>query len=170
VSETGSVTSEGDVINAIAGIAPGSRLDRLRRRRGDAFRHVQDSQNALLFPPDDAAIGHTERAAIALRVALIAKDERLATYYRMLLGEAKGEELLAAVVEPEAGGARLGALMRHADLLAQAPGEATVEDLRKLEALGYSSRDIVALAQLVAFVSFQSRLLAGLRILQEERP
>ena len=59
--------------------------------------------------------------------------------------------------------------MRHADLLAQAPAEATAEDLRKLEALGYSSRDIVALAQLVAFVSFQSRLLAGLRILQEER-
>ena len=109
------------------------------------------------------------RAAIALRVALTAKDEKLATHYRALLGQAGGAELIAPVVRPDAGDVKLAALLHHADLLAHAPGEAKAEDLRKLEAIGLSSRDIVVVAQLVAFVSFQMRLLAGLRILREER-
>ena len=160
---------QGDVIDAIAGIEPRSLLGRLRRRRRDVFDHAEGCHRVLLLPDDPGGVSRAERAAIALRVALITKDEGLATHYRMLLGEANGEELITAVVEPEAGGAMLGALLRHADLLAQAPGDATAEDLRKLDALGYTSRDVVALAQLVALVSFQSRLLAGLRILQEEK-
>jgi CMD domain protein len=158
-----------DVVDAIAGIAPGSPLDRLRRRRGEVFRHTQGSHDALLLPQNEGGISRAERAAIALRVALTAKDERLAAHYRTLLGEAGGSELIGAIVRPEIGDARLAALLHHADLLAHAPGNAMAEDLRKLEALGFSSRDIVVVAQLVAFVSFQMRLLAGLRILKEER-
>ena len=169
MTETRPHTSEGDVIDAIAGIAPGSVLDRLRRRRGEVFRHTQGSHDVLLLPQDEVGITRAERAAIALRVALTAKDEGLAAHYRKLLGQAGGEELIATVVHPDAGELRLGALLRHADLVALAPKEATSEDLRKLEALGLSRRDIVVVAQLVAFVSFQTRLLAGLRILREER-
>ena len=169
MTEPSIFTSSGDVVDAIAGIAPGSPIDRLRRRRGDVFRHTQGSHDALLYPRDEGGVRRPERAAIALRVALTAKDERLATHYRALLNEAGGSELIGTVVQPDTGDKRLAALLHHSDLLAHAPGNATAEDLRKLEALGFSSRDIVVVAQLVAFVSFQARLLAGLRILREER-
>lgn len=162
-------TSDGDVTDAIAGVAPGSRIDRLRRRRGEVFRHVQGSHDVLLFPQDEGGISRAERAAIALRVALTAKDERLAAHYRKLLAEADGSELIGAIVQPDLGEPRLAALLHHADLLSHAPGNATLDDLRKLQALGFTSRDIVVAAQLVAFVSFQMRLLAGMRILREER-
>jgi CMD domain protein len=168
VTESSIFTSSGDVVDAIAGIAAGSPIDRLRRRRGDVFHHTQGSHDALLYPRDEGGVRRAERAAIALRVALTAKDERLATHYRALLNEA-GARSSSPPVQPDTGDKRLAALLHHSDLLAHAPGNATAEDLRKLEALGFSSRDIVVVAQLVAFVSFQARLLAGLRILREER-
>jgi CMD domain protein len=169
VDEPKLFTSDGDVIDAIAGVAPGSRIDRLRRRRGDVFRHVQGSHDVLLFPQDEGGVGRAERAAIALRVALIAKDERLAAHYRALLSEAGGSELIGAIVQPDLGEPRFAALLHYADLVSQAPDTATPEDVAKLRALGFTSRDIVVVAQLVAFVSFQIRLLAGMRILREER-
>jgi CMD domain protein len=161
-----------DVIDAIAGIAPGSRLAELRRQRAEVFRHSQGSHDVLLLPSDPGGVSRAERAAIALRVALAAKDEKLAAHYRDLLRKAGGEALLAPVEHPSAGDspARFAALLRHVDLVAAAPGRATQADLRRLAALGLTSRDIVAVSQLIAFVSFQTRLLAGLRILQEERP
>jgi CMD domain protein len=170
--ETKGLMPAGDVVDTIAGLEPGSRLAELRRRRGEVFRHAQGSHDVLLLPADPGDVSRAERAAIALRVALAAKDEKLAAHYRMLLRQAGGEALIAAVEHPGAGdaGARLAALLRHADLLAHTPRDATQADLRKLEALGLTSRDIVAVSQLIAFVSFQTRLLAGLRILREERP
>jgi CMD domain protein len=161
-----------DVIDAIAGLAAGSRLAELRRQRAEVFRHSQGSHDVLLLPSNPGGVGRAERAAIALRVALAVKDEKLAAHYRALLRQAGGEALVAPVEHPSAGdaSARLAALLRHADLVASAPGRATQADLRRLEAQGFTSRDIVAVSQLIAFVSFQTRLLAGLRILREERP
>jgi uncharacterized protein YciW len=37
-----------------------------------------------------------------------------------------------------------------------------------LKAAGFGPRDIVTLSQLIAFVSFQARLLVGLRLVGEE--
>lgn len=51
-----------------------------------------------------------------------------------------------------------------ADLL---PVEATPTSLRALTRAGWSKEGIVTLAQLIAFVSFQSRLIAGLRLLND---
>ncbi|MFI5015082.1 MAG: CMD domain protein [Hyphomicrobiales bacterium] len=170
--ETRSDGRDEDVIDEIAGIEPGSRLAELRRQRAEVFRHSQGSHDVLLLPADPGSVSRAERAAIALRVAAAAKDERLAAHYRGLLREAGGEALIAFVEHPGAGGApaRLAALLRHADLLAETPRYAAKADLEKLEALGLSGRDIVAISQLIAFVSFQTRVLAGLRILKEERP
>ncbi len=52
-----------------------------------------------------------------------------------------------------------------ARLLTFTPVEATPAALQTLGDAGWSLRGIVTLAQLVAFVSFQSRLLSGLRLL-----
>ena len=59
-------------------------------------------------------------------------------------------------------------LLRHANLVALRPGECGQADIDRLAALGLSPRDVVAVTQLVAFVPYQVRLLAGLRAMQRE--
>ena len=65
-------------------------------------------------------------------------------------------------------GARLAAVLEHAERVATAPGSATPEHLRALEAAGLSAQAIVALSQLIAFVAYQIRVVAGLRLLAQE--
>ncbi len=52
------------------------------------------------------------------------------------------------------------------DLLTLRPREAAPAHLQALRAQGLSERNIVSLSQLIAYVNFQVRLLAGLQLLQ----
>ena len=114
------------------------------------------------MPADVGGIGRPERAAFACRVARLAKADRLAAHYAAMLADA-GEESLVAIADlaapPESG--RLGAIVRHVDLLAVDPGRATRADVEALRSAGLTDRDIVALAGLVAFVSYQIRRRRG---------
>ncbi len=147
-----------DIVDTIAEIAETSPLGQLRRQRAEIFRHTQGSHDVLVTPEDPGGVSLQERAAIALLLAEHDRDEALAAHYRTLLDAEGGA--------PE--GARWEALRVHAAMLAASPGEATARHLRNLEAVGLSSRDIVAVSQLIAFVSYQTRLLAGLRLLRGE--
>ncbi len=62
-------------------------------------------------------------------------------------------------------GARLGSALNHAHLLVFRPREASRAALDTLLAAGWSADDIVTLSQLVAFLSFQIRVVSGLRTL-----
>ncbi len=62
-------------------------------------------------------------------------------------------------------GARLAAAIAHAHLLVFRPRDATPAAMQALLAAGWSSTAIVTLSQLVAFLSFQVRTVAGLRTL-----
>jgi CMD domain protein len=62
-------------------------------------------------------------------------------------------------------GSRLVAALHHAHLLVLHPRDASPAALQKLLDAGWSSTDIVTLSQLVAFLSFQIRVIAGLRAL-----
>jgi hypothetical protein len=53
-------------------------------------------------------------------------------------------------------------------LLTFSPVEATPSALKTLTQAGWSKEGIVTLAQLIAFVSFQSRLITGLRLLNDK--
>ena len=46
------------------------------------------------------------------------------------------------------------------------PGSATRDDIETLTSVGLSSHAIVSLSQLISYVNFQSRVLAGLRALK----
>ncbi|MFD1541696.1 CMD domain protein [Nonomuraea guangzhouensis] len=67
--------------------------------------------------------------------------------------------------DPEALGIRLAAAFEHAHLLVFRPREADPKDLRALADADWSDTGIVTLSQLVAFLSFQIRVVAGLRLL-----
>jgi CMD domain protein len=62
-------------------------------------------------------------------------------------------------------GARLSAGLAHAHLLAFHPRDANPQALQALLDAGWSATDIVILSQLVAFLSFQIRVVVGLRAL-----
>jgi alkylhydroperoxidase domain protein/CMD domain protein len=63
-------------------------------------------------------------------------------------------------------GTRLQAALRHAHFLVFHPRDAQPGRLRALEAAGWAADDIVVLSQLVAFLSFQLRVVAGLQVLE----
>jgi uncharacterized protein YciW len=60
-------------------------------------------------------------------------------------------------------GPRLSAALAHAHLLAYHPRDASAQALLALQQAGWSETDIVILSQLASFLSFQIRLVAGLR-------
>ena len=62
-------------------------------------------------------------------------------------------------------GARLAAALEHAHLLVFRPRDAAPADMQALLDAGWSTTAIVTLSQLVAFLSFQVRVVAGLRTL-----
>jgi CMD domain protein len=158
-----------DVIDAVAEIAEGSALAALRAQKPDLVRYSQGSHDVLLAPDDPGGFSLAERAAVALRIAVLDEHPALAAHYRERLRAVGGAALLdAAERGPEpATPTRLAAILDHVQRLTTAPGSATPAHLASLQAVGLAPRDIVSLSQLIAFVSYQVRLLAGLRLLAE---
>lgn len=157
-----------DLIDALAGIESGSALAALRARRQDALRHTQGALEALLSPGAHNGLDEAERLAVALRVATLNRDAELAGHYRDRLEGLDGGPVMAAEVErfPDgAHGPRQRAVLGHVDRATLAPRTATRDHLALLRAAGLGEPEIVTLSQLVAFVNYQARLLAGLRLL-----
>ena len=159
-----------DLVESMLGIAPGSPLAELRARRPEARRHAEGAYRELLMPEDPGNVSHAERAALALRVALREGDKALAARFRALLEAAGGEEAIMLAEDLSDGimEGRLPALLRYADMVAAKPATVGQDTSDALSAMGLTPRDIVAVTQLVAFVPYQVRLIAGLRALQEE--
>lgn len=164
-----------DVISSLAGIAPGSPLAELRAQRPEATSHAQGSYTALFDPPELFGLRPVERFATALRVATIHDAAEATEHYRQRLVEAGASpEIVAAAALQDAGSAsqsdpavppRLQAILTHADLLATHPVDATPDHLQALADAGLATVEIVQLSQIVAFISFQVRVVAGLKLI-----
>lgn len=161
----------GDVIDRLAGVAPGSKLARLRAERPALVAAAQGSHQALFEPEEPGNVSHRERDGLALRVAVLTPSPELVAWHRQRLAARGVDAATIAAFEQGPGSpgltAREVALLRHADLLANRPGRATPGDIAALRAAGFGPRDIVTVSQLIGFVSFQARLLVGLRLVGE---
>jgi CMD domain protein len=69
------------------------------------------------------------------------------------------------VADPDSLGPRLAAALEHAHLLVFRPREASRGALQALLDAGWSTTGVVTLSQLVAFLTFQVRVVTGLRLL-----
>ena len=147
-----------DLLERIIGVAPDSLLSRLRAQRPDIVRHTQGSHDVLLFPADPGGLSLSERALAAARVAELSGHAGLARHYR---------GLLAARGAPPAS-TRVDTILNHVTRVATSPGSALPEHIQQLRAAGLTARDIVALTQIVAFVSYQVRAAIGLSLLAQE--
>jgi len=191
-----------DVIDQLAGIAPGTTLDAVRRQRSDARTHAQASFTALFAPLDPAGFSLTERWAVAAFVAALHGQAETAAFYAAHLAESDPKGTLAAAVIAEAAqavaqgpfgryppgplsaedtagtvhriaadrravlGPRLAAALEHVHMLVYHPRDAAPPWLQALVDAGWTTPQIVTLSQLVAFLSFQIRVVLGLRAMQ----
>lgn len=118
-SNTSTVPAATDIIDALAGIAPGDALDAARARRPEARTHAQGSFEALFLPDDTSHVALAERAAVALFVARLHRQAAAVEFYGALLRETgKGlgagagealEPLIVAEAERAAGSGPYGA-------------------------------------------------------------
>jgi CMD domain protein len=160
-----------DLVDAAAGLSPESPVARLRRQREAFVRHTQGSHDVLITPADPAGLSLIERAAVALRVASIEHDAALIEHYRSRLRQIVADAATIEAAEASAGlldvSPRLAAILDHVALVATSPGSASQSRLDALRNAGLAPRDIVTIAQIVAFVSYQVRVVAGLRALAQ---
>jgi CMD domain protein len=193
--------SEPDVIDLLAGVEPGSRLDAIRAQRPQARENAQRSHLALFAPGSPGGVSAEERHALAAFVAGLHGEASVLAFQRTRLDQPNARPGLSAALDEEiargsargpygryptgplsvedrpgpihrvAGenrarlGARLSTAFEHAHLLVFHPRDAGPAALQALLDAGWSTTDIVTLSQLVAFLSFQIRVIAGLRAL-----
>lgn len=153
-----------DVMARIAGIAPGSAPAAARGLRPDVVRFTQASDDAVFRPASDGGLTRAERAAAALRIARLIEDDVLVAHYEALLRPPDPGGALAAstIGVTPVGSDRWSRILAHVDRLTQMPAASEARHITLLAEAGLSSQAIVALSQLVAYVSYQARVRAGL--------
>jgi uncharacterized protein YciW len=148
-----------DLLETIIGVAPGSSLSQLRALRPEIVRPTQGSHDVLLSPADAGGLPLGERALVAARVAELSGHPGLAAHYRSLLAERDQPPQTQ----------RRGTILRHVERVTVAPGTALPEHIQALRDVGLDPRAIVALTQIVAFVSYQVRAAVGLSLQVQEK-
>lgn len=187
-----------DVIDHLVGIGTGSALDLLRRSRPVRRDEIQAAYRALFAPTTDEGPTVADRFAVAAFVAdLQDPDGPTAEHYFAQLDDRGLAVRIAAAAEqarqsgpwgeyrePGLQGENragewftvdrsqftdpLAVVLEHAHLLVLHPRDARPQALERLLAAGWSRPAVVTWSQLISYVSFQVRVVAGLRVLQQE--
>ena len=123
-----------DLIDAVAGIAPGSRLDLLRRERSDIRRHIQGTHEALFSPDNAFGLSLAERYAAAFHAARLNASAGLAAHYHEQLTCFPGAVSAAQIEAGTSDETRLAAILRHTALMTETPDEGTPKALAALTA------------------------------------
>jgi CMD domain protein len=159
-----------DVMDDLAGLTADSPLGKLRRERLDVVKHLQGSDDVIFHPADDGGLTRAVRAASALRIVELLRDKALVAHYQARLSALDPSGVLAKTVEGDARTeGRRNAILAHVDLVTRDPRSAERKDIDELLAVGLSPHAIVSLSQLVAYVNFQARVLAGVRMLRDAK-
>lgn len=150
--ETTGTTGPVDVIDAAAGLAPGTTLHAARRFRATVVEATQASHDALLHEPVQG-LSTADRMRVAVHCCEAAQAPQLVAHYRALLEQQPTQEAASAA---------LPAMQEWAGLLTTDPRRGDRAALHALRTASLPDAAIVALAQLVAFLSYQTRVVAGL--------
>lgn len=156
-----------DAMDKAAGLSPQDALFETRRLRPEFVEGAELCRRSVLIPESDLGLPSVLRVALARRMAALNADAILVDSYdhQLALLEPSAEMLALAqggtdFEEP------LATIARHADLVTLTPKTAAQDDIRRLVDAGLSNPQIVALSELIAFVSFQIRVATGLRLLR----
>lgn len=148
----GGAPTYADVIDTVLGDRAAA-VRELRRARPPVVEHTQGVFEALLDGPATVALGRERVIAAAVAVAELAGAPELAAHYA------------GFGTVPAAGDPVLAAVLKHAAQVSTAPASLTRADIDALSAAGLTATDIVTVAQLIGYVHYQARLLAGLTLI-----
>ncbi|MFJ4142455.1 CMD domain protein [Pseudomonas sp. NPDC089734] len=155
-----------DVLDTLLGIAPGSNLHQVRHARAKVVSATQGSHELFFDPqlPDNLSL--VERLLVAYYACRLTPQVLLADHY---LEQLQAQDVDPAVIALIDAGSietlddpRLLAILDFTRTLIVSPVEGDRTALQRLQAAGLSSAEIVVLGQLIAFLSYQVRLAAGL--------
>ena len=147
-----------DVIDTAAGLRPGDRLYSARRFRTKVVNATQASHDAILLQAVPG-LAVADRLRVAAHACDAADAPALARHYRDLLAAAADAQVPSSPALP--------AMLQFAAMLTTDPRRGDRAAVAALKVAGLDDAAIVALAQLVAFLSYQTRVVAGLRALGE---
>nr|WP_269327650.1 peroxidase-related enzyme [Kineosporia mesophila] len=154
---------EMDLASARADLAPltgDDPLSALATVREDVRAPTLALDDLVLRPVEERGLSRTDRLRIALRVAQVNQHTALTSRWATELGSDADP-----VADPERWstlGPRTAAILAHAEQMALDPRDLGRDDMRNLTDLGLEAPQVVAVAQVVAYVSYLVRLLQGL--------
>ena len=157
-----------DTIDRLAGLEQGGPTFTTRHEREKVALATQACEDLLLGNQLDSDLTQAERLVLAAEQARVSGVSVLEAEYRgraQALGDAITPELRSILDQPGAqtGNARLDAMLHFVRTLALNPAQSDQAALLAIPAAGLSLNDTVLLAQLIGFVAYQARLLAGVK-------
>jgi uncharacterized protein YciW len=163
---TSSASTAPDVIDQAVPLATDHPLYALRRQRPKVVASTQGSYEGM-FSSAVQGISVTERLLVALHACRLSKADSLAAHYRdRLLAEGADAALVDDVVSGNAAvpsDARLQTILGFTTKLIDHPIEGDRAAIDALLRVGLTTPAIVALGQLIAFLSYQIRVAVGLQ-------
>lgn len=157
-----------DVVDDTVPLSPNQATWALRRQRDKVLAATQSSHDAM-FSHAVEGLSRTERLLVALHACRVSKAPNLAAHYREELAAENADAAVADAVErgdiASLADARLRAMLAFAGKLIERPIEGDRTAIEALAAHGLSTPALVALSQLIAFLSYQIRVVAGLKAL-----
>lgn len=154
-----------DIVDQLVGLTPGTQTFDVRHKRDKVAAATQGSYDAL-FDPALPGLPLADRLLVALYATRITPSPLLAAHYRARVVEAGVPAADIAVAESgkpaDAAAPRLAAILEFTRKLIEKPVEGDEAALKTLPAAGVSTPAVVTLSQLIAFLSYQTRLVAGL--------
>ncbi len=160
--------SSADVIDQILGISPGDALHTLRHARTKVVDATQAFHELAFYAPELSARQRQDRFLVATLLAEATGPKALADLYREQLAALQPSADHVEVLEGrQSSSPALNALADYTRALAIHPSTADRDALLGLTAAGWSVPEIVSLAQVIGYVSYQTRTIIGLKALQD---
>jgi uncharacterized protein YciW len=147
-----------DVVYRILGASDNGKIAQLRNAKPNQIDELQNYYLALFEPDEDstAAFGLNDRYLVAVRVASHTGSFDVANWYANLAANAAvSNDLIESARDVSTlwtDETKLGAAVRHADLLVTRTSDARREDIATLKSAGFSPAGILSLSQVIAFV------------------
>jgi len=143
-----------DTVDTLVPLSPDSEAHVWRHERAKVVAATQGSEEAL-FDPSLSGLSLDERSSVAAWLCELSGMTDMAQHYR-----ARSSAADRATATP-----RERVLQEFTRKLALRPVEGDRAALEALKQAGLNVADVVALAQLIGFVTYQIRLVAGLKAL-----
>ena len=146
----------------VVDVAPGSALGKAVEGRANVLEMTDMAEQAVLRPKDAGPWPHTLRSALAARIARLNGEVELAKRY------SKDAGTFLALADPnETGEAEgLAEVLAFVDKVTADTRHVVAADISRLQAAGVADADIVRLSELNAFLAYQLRVIAGLRLMK----